>query len=215
MADNILQTTGIRQFYQRAIRHGFARDFQFRVLRMGAWLSEAPGEESPLLYLSSATMPGRTVTPISVPYIGLNFQVPGAANYNSNNGWAVTFRCDETLKIRNLLEDWSRAIFDDATSTGSTIPDNSINNDVELVAIDNQGNARKTITLRGAWVTNVGDLSYNLGGTGAVVTCNATIAYQFWEETGPRKEFRPLQPIENGALQQGFLGPTANLASNL
>ena len=195
MADNILNTSGIRQFYDRAIKHGFARDFQFRVLRMGSWMS-GDGDNDPLLYLSTATLPGRTVQPIAVPYIGLNFQVPGAANYNSNSGWAVTFRCDETLKIRNLLEDWSRAIFDDRTSTGSTIPDNSINNDVELVSIDNQGNARKTITLRGAWVSNVGDLTYNLGGTGAVVTCQATIAYQYWEETGPRSYIKPLQPVD-------------------
>lgn len=194
---NYSEQFGIQQFYSQAINRGFARDYQFRVLSMGNWL-----DEKDVLYLATGSMPGRTINSIAVPYIGLNFQVPGAANYNSNAGWRVTFRCDETLNIRNKLEDWSRSIFNDVTTKGTTIPDGTNANNIQLVAIDNLGNERKKITLRGAWVQTVGDLTYNLGGNGAVVTCDATIAYQFWtEDEGSRNELKPAQPYDRGALR--------------
>lgn len=193
--DNFSSKYGIQQFYQRAIQQGFARDFQFRVLNLGNWITS-----DQILYLSSATMPGRTVNSIQVPYVGLNFQVPGTANYNSNSGWQVKFRCDETMNVRNALERWSRAIFDDRTTTGTTIPDNTPNNNITMVAIDNLGNARKEITLIGAWIQQVGDLSYNLAGNGALVEVTATIAYQFWEE-GPIYPYkRPAQPYFNSGV---------------
>lgn len=175
MADNFNVTTGINSFYRTAMNRGFARDFQFRVTQMGDWLLT-----DEMLYLESASMPGRTINAIAVPYLGLNFQVPGAANYNSNGGWQVTFRCDETLQVRNFLENWSYSIFDDRTSKGANLPDNSNKNLVELVAIDNLGNARKKIQLFGAWCQQVGDIQYSLAGTGTVVKVVATIAYQYW-----------------------------------
>jgi len=193
---NYSEQFGIQKFYSQAINRGFARDYQFRVLSMGDWL-----DASDILYLASGSIPGRTINSIAVPYIGLNFQVPGAANYNSNAGWRVSFRCDETLNIRNKLEDWSRSIFNDVTTKGTTIPDDTNDNNIQLVAIDNLGNERKKITLKGAWVQTVGDLTYSLGGTGAVVTCDAIIAYQFWtEDEGSRVNIKPSQPYDRGAL---------------
>jgi hypothetical protein len=168
-------TTGINSFYRTAMERGFARDFQFRVTQMGRWLLT-----DEMLYLESATMPGRTINPIAVPYLGLNFQVPGAANYTNNNGWQVTFRCDETLQVRNFLENWSYNIFDDRTSKGANLPDNSADHLIELVAIDNLGNARKRIQMFGCWCATVGDIQYSLAGTGTLVKVTATIAYQYW-----------------------------------
>ena len=181
-------TTGINSFYRTAISRGFARDFQFRVIQMGRWLLT-----DEMLYLETASMPGRTINSIQVPYLGLNFQVPGAANYNSNNGWQVTFRCDETLQVRNFLETWSYNIFDDRTSKGANLPSNSADHLVELVAIDNLGNARKRLQLFGAWCQQVGDLQYSLAGTGNIVKINATIAYQFWRPVDSAY-YPPAQP---------------------
>lgn len=188
-------TFGIDSFYQNAVGRGFARDFQFRVLRLGNWISD-PGD---LLYITTATMPGRLVNAVAVPYMGLNFQVPGTANYGQNAAWPVTFRCDESLNIRNILENWSYGVFDDRTSQGSNIPSNDANHIVELVAIDNAGNPRKTISLIGAWCTTVGDVSYNLTGNGQVVTVQATLAYQYWRSSDTTEPQRPAQPGELSA----------------
>ena len=187
---SVVSTLGIENFYQKAVQEGFARDYQFRVLQFGQWLPSA--EDS--LYITTASMPGRTVTAIGVPFMGLNFQVPGAANYKSNTGWSVTFRCDETLKIRGLLENWSYSIFDDRTSKGSTIPNPSGAHDVTLLSLDNLGNPRKVIKLVGAFVIDTGDLSYNLTGNGQIVTMNATLAYQYWRDQGVYSPEVPAQP---------------------
>jgi len=187
---SVLSELGIENFYQKAVQQGFARDYQFRVLKFGNWIADP----SDLLYITTATMPGRTITAIGVPFMGLNFQVPGAANYNSNAGWSVTFRCDETLKLRNLLEDWSYGIFNDITSKGSNIPNPSAVHEVDLLSLDNLGNPRKRIKLVGAFVTNTGDISYNITGNGAVVTMNATLAYQYWRNIGTSSTAAPAQP---------------------
>ena len=181
---------GIDSFYQNAINLGFARNFQFRVLRMGDWLS-SPAD---MLYITTASMPGRTINSIAVPYMGLNFQMPGAANYNSNAGWQVQFRCDERLNVRNILENWSFGIFDDRTSKGANIPNNTTSHSIDLVSIDNLGNPRKAISLIGAWCQTVGDLGYDLTGNGTIVTINCTIAYQYWRETERRNFYPPAQP---------------------
>lgn len=189
---DILNKYGIENFYDAAIGQGFARDHQFRVLSMGTWITG----ESDLVYLTTTTLPGRTVNSVAVPYMGLNFQVPGTANYNQNAGWAVTFRCDESLNIRNLLENWNYGAFDDTSSKGANIPNRDAAHIMTLVSLDNAGSARKEISLIGAWCTNVGDVAYNLTGNGAVVTCNATIAYQYWRQKAATSPQTPQGPIK-------------------
>jgi hypothetical protein len=188
---------GIDSFYRSAVQQGFARDINFRVLRLGDWVAN----QSDLLYISAATMPGRTVNSVAVPYMGLNFQVPGTANYNANTGWSVTFRCDEGLNVRNILENWSYGVFNDITSKGANIPSSESRHNVDLVSIDSLGNPRKAITLVGAWCTTVGDLTYNLAGNGQIITVAATIAYQYWRTAGTAVA-APAQPgdAEIGAL---------------
>lgn len=187
---SVVSTLGIENFYQKAVQDGFARDYQFRVLQFGQWIADPTDS----LYVTTATMPGRLVTAIAVPFMGLNFQVPGAANYKQNGGWSVTFRCDEKLKLRNLLETWSYSIFDDRSSKGSTIPNPSGAHDVTLLSLDNLGNPRKVIKLIGAFVTDTGDLSYNITGNGTVVTMAATLAYQYWRDQGVYSDETPAQP---------------------
>lgn len=204
---NISETLGIQNFYEAAIRGGFARNYQFRVMRLGNWVAN----QDQLLYITTASMPGRSITPIPVPFMGLAFQVPGAATYNQNAGWAVTFRCDENLLVRNILESWSFGTFNDHSSKGSNIPSKSPNHSVELVALDNLGNVVKGIVLYGAWVVNIGDLQYDITGNGQVVTINATLAYQYWRNASylaPVAQFtKPVEPGDSNIYPPSTTGP--------
>lgn len=201
MATDLLNTTGIRNFYDAAIKRGFLRDYHFRVIRAGNWLNA-----DDFLYMTTASLPGRTVTSIQVPYMGLNFQVPGTANYNQNAGWPVTFRCDETLNIRSKLETWSRAAFDDITSTGANIPDKGADNQITLVTLDGRGDAQKQITLIGAWPVDIGNASFKMDGNGTVVTINVTIAYQYWESVDLKQQVTPAQPADRVVSGPGLPG---------
>jgi hypothetical protein len=205
MAD-ITESLGIQNFYKAAITGGFARNYQFRVLRLGNWVSDF----DQLLYITTTTMPGRSITPIPVPFMGLAFQVPGAATYNQNAGWPVTFRCDERLQVRNILESWSFGTFNDVSSKGANVPNDSIEHQVELVAIDNLGNPVKALTLYGAWVVNIGDMSYDLTGNGQVITMQTTLAYQYWRESRSTTNIflrPPASPGDSEIYKNGEPGP--------
>lgn len=203
---NPAQASGIDKFYQRAIKTGFARDFQFRVTRL---LGLNLTEDSPLLYLNTATLPGRTVSVVNVPYLGLDFRVPGVAQYSGSQGWNVQLKCDESLGIVDYLTELNALAYNDKRSSGANIPDQGANNQIELTSINGRGDATRKIVLYGAWLTSLGDINYNLAGTGALVTVEAKFAYQYWrvQKTGAYSA-RPAQPGELGKEGGGDLtGP--------
>ena len=60
----------IQDFYATAKRYEFARDFQFRVRTLG------PFTESDLLYVTTASLPGKEISNQPVPFMGLEFNIP-------------------------------------------------------------------------------------------------------------------------------------------
>ena len=161
----------IQEFYAAAQINEFARDFQFRVRTLG------PFTEQDLLYITTATLPGKTINNQQVPFMGLPFNVPGSVTYDGSEAWTVQFRCDEALNIRNKMENWVKEVFDDETSTGKYgVP-------VEEASMDLLGKDLNTIrryNFIGIYPTTVGPIAYDIQGTGAPLTFDATFAYQFW-----------------------------------
>jgi len=88
----------IQDFYAAAQAQEFARDFQFRVRTLG------PFVENDLLYVRTTTLPGKEIANQPVPFMGLEFNVPGAVKYTGSNAWEINFWCDEGLNIRNKAE---------------------------------------------------------------------------------------------------------------
>lgn len=169
----------ISDFYRSAQQFDFARQFQFRVVQLA---NTNFGEEQ-LVYLETANLPGRTINNIQVPFMGLNFNVPGTATYPGSDAWAVTFRCDQAYNIRAVLENATFNTFDDGTSAGDyNIARNS--SVITLNLLDKGGGTARQYTLYGAYVASVGDIAYNLGDNGSIVTVPANLAYQYWRVTG-------------------------------
>ena len=171
----------ITDFYRVAQERDFSRDFHFRVL------SIAPGDssgisfnEDDLVYVKTATLPGRAVQNKQVPYMGMNFNVPGSVTYTGPDAWDVTFYSDQAARIRAMFESWSFDTFDDSTSTGNyaTPSQNSV---INLLQLDAQLNAVAEYTLFGAYCQSVGPMSYQpAAGTGEPMEFTATLAYQYW-----------------------------------
>ena len=105
----------ITDFYRSVQKNDFARQFQFRVTQLA---NTNFGEES-LIYIETANLPGRAINNIQVPFMGLNFNVPGTASYPGSESYAVTFRCDQNYDIRAVLENATFNTFDDQTSSGN------------------------------------------------------------------------------------------------
>jgi len=145
----------IQEFYTTAARRDFARLFQFRL----AAFANIEFKPAHYAYVESASLPGRSITNVPVPYMGLSFNLPGTVTYPGSTGYQVTFRC---------------------TSTGEYgLPgDDRI---LQLELLDKKVDKPVRIyTLYGVYVQSLADTAYTVTDTGSVATIQATLAYQFW-----------------------------------
>jgi len=171
----------ISDFYRVAVERDFARDFQFRVLSIDAGgSSTVTFDEDDLVYVTTATLPARAISNVQVPYMGLNFNIPGSANYPSSEAYTLQFYCDQNSVIRQKFEDMSRDVFDDANSTGNYFaPRQSAS--IDLVQLDTQLEQVAQYQLVGASIRNVGPLQYTINsGTGNFITFDATLSYHYF-----------------------------------
>jgi len=172
----------IQNFYRVAATKDFSRDFLFRVLDFK--LDGMPAlSEDQLVYAKTAKLPGRNITNIAVPYMGLNLNSAGTATYPGSEGYSITFFLDQNSELRSFFEEASRKLFDDTTSTGAygTPDDNSY---IVLGQVDKKLNVISEYKLIGVQLKNINDIEYNIsGGTGATVDVPVTLSYHFYEKT--------------------------------
>lgn len=165
----------IQDFYATAQKQEFARKFQFKVRSLG------PFTEDDLLYVETARLPGKSITNKPVPFMGLDFNVPGTTKYDGSDAWEITFRCDEGTNIRNKMEAWIAEIFNDETSTGKYgVP-------TEVATFDLLGKNLETLRryqFIGLYPTKIGELDYDIGDDGEIIRVSCTFAYQFWRLVG-------------------------------
>jgi hypothetical protein len=173
MADN---NYSITEFYKQAAEVDFARLFQFQVEgKLGR--TEIKPEHG--LYVETASLPGRQINNIPVPYRGLSFNLPGTVSYPGSAGYQVVFRCDEEYDLRALLEGELFETFDESTSSGKySLPKDD--NSLIFKTIDKEAKAKRVYKLFGVYVQAIGDTQYDVKDTGNVATIQATLAYQFW-----------------------------------
>jgi len=165
----------ISDFYRVSQERDFARQFQFRLYQLGTVILN----EDDFVYVESAVLPDRAINNVAVPFMGLDFNVPGTAKYPGSAGYQVTFRCDAKYDIRSALEANQIATFDDATSTGNyniAGPESLI----DLRLMNKQNQAIRSYRLYGAYVTNIATANYDIKDAGTVVTIPATLAYHYW-----------------------------------
>lgn len=162
-------------FYETAQEYEFARKFQFRILQLG------PLNEKDMIYFHTANLPQRVISNQTVPFMGLDYNIPGAAKYDGSSNWAVAFRCDEAANIRAKLLGWQDEIFNIQESGGKYgVP---VSEGVVLQLGKYPDQVKRKFVLKGIWPTNIGELQYDIGDAGAIQEFTATFAYQFWYET--------------------------------
>lgn len=187
-----IEVTGIQNFYEAAATTDFSRDFQFRILQLGPD-SRSREFQDRMVFLTTASLPNRTINNQTVPYMGLAFNVPGSVSYTGSESWAVTFRIPQDFSIRDTLERWQIDTFDDETSTGNYhVPKKD--SVISMGLLNNAGDTIRIYTLYGVYVVALGDVAYDLKGSGAPMEFSATLAYQYWRLTLPtaRKVAVPL-----------------------
>lgn len=172
----------IADFYRSVQQRDFARQFQFRVTQ----LANTNFNEDVLVYVESASLPGREIVNVEVPFMGLNFNLPGTARYPDSANYAVRFRCDANYDIRAVLENATFNTFDDGSSTGDyNIARNS--SVIVLNLLNKNGSTVRQYTLYGAYVKTIGAMNYSLGDNGQIQTIDTTLAYQYWRVTSTQQ----------------------------
>ena len=169
----------IEDFYAHATKHDFARLHQLRVIEWKWFGEDVFPEEDWFLYLETAILPSREIANLTVPYLGMTFNVPGMASYGGSASYAVTFRCDKSYKIRRIIETQSRKTHDDTDTTGNYLVPGE-NSFMVLGLLDKHQNIIAVYKLIGIHVINTGTIGYNLGDTGTIAKVDATLAYHYW-----------------------------------
>ena len=180
MAD-VKQT--IQDFYTQAQAKDFARNNLFRVLNIdfGDGSDVSIGEED-LVYVTTATLPSKTIQDVTIPYMGLDFHVPGTVKYNGSEGYSLTFRADESYNLYDKFQQVINDTFNDEDSTGNYFTPKA-SSVIDLVQLDKELNRVSQYQLVGCSIRSVGDLSYDVTATGEVQTFTVTVAYHYYRKT--------------------------------
>ena len=169
----------IQNFYRVAAERDFSRDYLFRVTQMQ--LQGVPAlTDSDLVYVKTASLPGRQIQNVTAPYMGLDFNVPGSVKYPGSEAYSLAFYLDADSQLRNYFEAASRSLFDDQTSTGEYgTPDDDFF--IQLAQLDKDLEPIAEYKLIGASIREIQNIDYSLAdGTGSTVEVTATIAYHFY-----------------------------------
>lgn len=173
----------IQDFYQQASTRNFSRDFQLRITSFVVNGIDQIRDED-LVFLKTATLPGKSIAVQNAPFMGLNFNIPGAVAYDGSNSWQTTFYCTQDFNLRSLLELSLGDTFDQESSTGNMEPRGLQQYKIVLSLLDDKLNPIRSYELLGCFIINIGAINYNMTGSGAIQEITATVAYQYWIAEG-------------------------------
>lgn len=172
---------GIGAFYNQALTKDFSRDFQMRVVDIGP--GNILGKEDNV-YITTTVLPGYAIANQAVPFMGLQFNVPGGGSFPGSDAWAVTFRCDAQLNIREKIIGWQKSVFNafpnDASNSVGAYGPKGTDTVAKLVILNRDGATARGVQLIGVYPVTVGDINYDATANGNVVTMPVTLAYQYW-----------------------------------
>ena len=170
----------ILNFYSQATTRDFSRDFLFRVTELN--ITGMPSmQENELVYVKAADLPGRSITNVAVPYMGLNFNVPGGATYPGSDSYSLAFYLDKDGALRNYFENVSRTLFDESNNSTGIYGTPNSEAYIELAQLNKNLDPINIYKLHGASLRNISNISYAIAaGTGQTVEVTATFAYHFY-----------------------------------
>ena len=134
--------------------------------------------ESLELRCQTATLPGRSVGEILIPFKATaGIKVPGKLVMSHN--WTATFVEGIDKAVFTALQAWSQTITNARTGVGGL--DTLIKSNIYLRLQDVEGNVFLKIKLVGCYLQAVDDVPLAFEAEG-VIMFNATFSYDFWED---------------------------------
>ena len=180
---------GIQEFYSVAQDSGFVRDFQLRITDWKVLNDTGGLGEDDYLMLRTATLPNMQTTINQVPFMGLDFNLPGTTKFPGSQAWNVEFYFQQQNlasgqiggSLRDIFISTMLGNFDfQETSTGNLQLPSRETNYIEMCIVDDNLEPLTNYRLEGAFITQIGDVTFDLTAGGAVQKIPVTIAYQYW-----------------------------------
>ena len=200
---------GIQDFYRIAAGRGLQRDFQLRITLWNMTNSPVLTDLDNVL-LKTATLPQMETTINPAPFMGLEFNVPGTTKFPGSKAWNLEFYMTQQANLRDTFVTALTTNFNINNSSGNLrLPPET--DTVQFALVDDNLRAITNYTLYGAFVAAVGDVSFDLTGSGVIQKIPVTIAYQYWGIT-PSSDF--LGPIDAGG-SAGSAGDTGSFGDSL
>jgi hypothetical protein len=126
----------------------------------------------------SSEIPGRSNTPITIPYKQTaGVVVAGKLTYT--HSWACTFVEGEDKKVYDALYSWQQAIVNDVFGVG--VGDPFYKTDMYITLQTTAGGTSTQFKLKGAWVSDIAAVPLTYEGTG-VVKVSVTFAFDSTEK---------------------------------
>ena len=125
----------------------------------------------------SASIPGRSVGNIHVPYLGsAGLEFPGKLTYS--HVFDCSFIEGEDGKIHDAIYSWLQEMIDDYDNTG--VGDDQIRRDVYLNLLNVKGVPYRSIRLVGAYIFSLGEVAINYEQEGGIIY-PVQFRYNRWE----------------------------------
>ena len=135
------------------------------------------------LFKARATsLPGDSVSSISVPYFGREIKVAGTRTFPD---WAITVINDEDFVIRNAMENWLNSINSHAgnvRNNGAVNP-SGYSVDATVTQYAKGGETLKTYKFVGLFPVDIAPIDLDWGTNDSIEEYAVTFSYQWWEAT--------------------------------
>jgi hypothetical protein len=133
--------------------------------------------ETLLLRCQSASKPSLGFGEIQVPYKQTGgTKYPGKVKVFSP--WKLTFIEGEDEEMFKEFYTWAKSVVDPKTGIGTPKPD--VATDITLSLITGAGEEYEKIILRGAWISELGEVTLDMSSEKAIYI-PVTISYDYWE----------------------------------
>jgi hypothetical protein len=170
-------TTFSLDAFRTAVGDGGARPNQFQVTI--GFPSGAPNILASLqssFLVRAASLPGQTMSPATIFYRGRQVHFAGDRLFNP---WGVTIINDSNFLVRNALEQWTRAIEDEADKFGYTQP-YLYQADMDIQQLDKNGNVLKEYRITGAFPTDISEVPLDYQANDTISETQCTFIYQYF-----------------------------------
>lgn len=126
----------------------------------------------------ASSLPGTTIAPIEVPYMGRKIKIPGDREYEA---WTTTVLLDEDYDVHSKLYDWANKI-NHTTNNVSSGDLASIKEDATITTLKRDGSEGIKYKVVGMWPSSVPAIELTWDGGSEPVELEITFEIDYFEK---------------------------------